>query len=218
MSSFIEATNKRIDDIVKKHSEDISDLRRSVEFAHNTIKDLKKNEVDNSKLKHTANELKQNLNACEESLDYLDNQSRRNNLRIDGLAELGGEDWQQTEAIVKQSLKEKLKFTSEQVNQIGIERAHRIKNLTQRQNNSPRTVVVKFSSYKDRESVFKAAKVNRPNGIYFNEDFSSKVVDRRKQLYPEMMAARREGKIAYLSFNRLVIKNGPRRPSVNNHE
>ena len=218
MSSFIEATNKRIDDIVKKHSEDISDLRRSVEFAHNTIKDLKKNEVENSKLKHTANELKQNLNACEESLDYLDNQSRRNNLRIDGLAELGGEDWQQTEAIVKQSLKEKLKFTSEQVNQIGIERAHRIKNLTQRQNNSPRTVVVKFSSYKDRESVFKAAKVNRPNGIYFNEDFSSKVVDRRKQLYPEMMAARREGKIAYLSFNRLVIKNGPRRPSVNNHE
>ena len=72
MSSFIEATNKRIDDIVKKHSEDISDLGRSVEFAHNTIKDLKKNEVENSKQKSTANEFKQNLNACEESLDYLD--------------------------------------------------------------------------------------------------------------------------------------------------
>ena len=68
MSSFIEGTNKRIDDIVKKHSEDIPYLRRSVEFAHNSIKDLKKNEVENRKLKHTANELKQNLNACEESL------------------------------------------------------------------------------------------------------------------------------------------------------
>ena len=47
-------------------------------------------------------------------------------------------------------------------------------------------MVVKFSSYKDREAVFKAAKVKQPDGIYFNEYFSSKVVDRKKQLYPEM--------------------------------
>ena len=35
--------------------------------------------------------LSQILILCEETLDYLDNQSRHNNLRIDGLTELSDE-------------------------------------------------------------------------------------------------------------------------------
>lgn len=62
MFSFIEATNERTDDIVKKHSECITYVRNSVEFTHNSIKDPKKNEVDKSTLKNVANELKQILN------------------------------------------------------------------------------------------------------------------------------------------------------------
>ena len=54
------------------------------------------------KLKKTLQMGLSKIQITEESLDQLDNQSRRNDLRISGLAE----DWQQTEAIVKQSLKD----------------------------------------------------------------------------------------------------------------
>ena len=69
------------------------------------------------------------------------------------------------------------------------------------------TVVVKFTNFKERDSVLQAARANRPSGVFVNEDFSMRVVSRRKELIPEMKEARDRGKIAYLSYDRLVIKD-----------
>ena len=68
-------------------------------------------------------------------------------------------------------------------------------------------IVVKFAQYKDRELVLAAAKKKRPRGIYVNEDFSQRIMARRKELLPKMMKAREEGKIAYPSFDKLVIRD-----------
>ena len=73
-----------------------------------------------------------------------------------------------------------------------IERAHR----TGRTGSKARTIVVKFAHYKDRELVLAAAKKKRPRGIYVNEDFSQRIMARRKELLSKMMKAREEGKIA----------------------
>ena len=67
--------------------------------------------------------------------------------------------------------------------------------------------MVKFAQYKDRELVLAAAKKKRPRGIYVNEDFSQRIMARRKELLPKMMKAREEGKIAYLSFDKLVVRD-----------
>ena len=40
-----------------------------------------------------------------------------------------------------------------------------------------------------------------------NEDFSQRIMARRKELLPKMMKAREEGKIAYLSFDKLVVRD-----------
>ena len=39
-----------------------------------------------------------------------------------------------------------------------------------------------------------------------NEDCSRRVMARRKELLPKMMKAQEEGKIAYLTFDKLVVR------------
>ena len=92
-----------------------------------------------------------------------------------------------------------LELPETQVHAMTIERAHR----TGRTGSKARTIVVKFAQYKDRELVLAAAKKKRPRGIYVNEDYWA----RRKELLPKMMKAREEGKIAYLSFDKLVVRD-----------
>ena len=56
--------------------------------------------------------------------EYLENMSRRNNIKIQGLLEdkLKKKSWDDTEELVKGVIKEKLKFDTE----VKIERAHRV--------------------------------------------------------------------------------------------
>ena len=100
-----------------------------------------------------------------------------------------------------------LELPEAQVHAINIERAHRTGGTGTR----ARTIVVKFKSYKDRELVLQAAQKNRPRGIYVNEAYSQRVRARRK----ELMKTREEGKIAYLTFDKLVVRE---RPDVANRD
>ena len=86
-----------------------------------------------------------------------------------------------------------------------IERAHR----TGGDNHSgkPKTVVVKFESYKDRDTVIRAARKEKPRDVYVNEDLSQRVMARRRELMPRLREARGQGKIAYLSYNKLVVRD-----------
>ena len=54
--------------------------------------------------------------------------------------------------------------------------------------------------------MLQAAKKNRPRGIYVNEDYSQRIMARRNELLPKMMKAREEMKIAYLTFDKLVVR------------
>ena len=141
----------------------------------------------------------------DDTIDYLENQSRRNNLRIDGVKERAEETWADTGQALRKVLETDLKMPADLVKAIAIERAHRTGGAQNA--DRARTVVVKFTNFKDRDSVLQAARANRPRGVFVNEDFSMRVVSRRKELIPEMKEARDRGKIAYLSYDRLVIKD-----------
>ena len=110
-----------------------------------------------------------------------------------------GETWELTEEKVTNFISEKLK-----IEPVRIERAHR---TGQQGNKRARTVLIKLGNYKDRERMLKAAREKRIKDTYINEDFSQKVITKRKSLVPKMMEARAAGKIAFLSFDRLVIKD-----------
>ena len=67
---------------------------------------------------------------------------------------------------------------ADQVRAMGIERAHRSGGAPNA--DQPRTTVVKFATFKSRDAVLQAARATKPRGVYVNEDFSSRVMIRRK--------------------------------------
>ena len=73
-------------------------------------------------LDSTIEEIQDDLNHQEEQMEYLENQSRRNNVRIYGIPEEDNETWETTEAKARQVLKDELNLASAP----DIERAHRV--------------------------------------------------------------------------------------------
>ena len=124
---------------------------------------------------------------------------RRNNLRIDGVIESPAETWADTEAAVRKTFATSLKLSERHAKDIRIERAHR----TGGDNHSdkPKTVIVKFESYKDRDTVMRAARKEKPRGVFVNEDLPQRVMAHRRELMPRLSEARRQGRIAYQNQN-----------------
>ena len=77
-------------------------------------------------------------------------------------------------------------------------------------NKTGRTIVAKLASFKDREMLLKKAKEVKPAGLFFNEDFSARVIEKRKALRPKVKELRDKGLIAFISYDKLVVKNRPR--------
>ena len=62
----------------------------------------------------------------------------------------------------------------------------------------PRPIIAKIKNWKQKESIIKAAKLIRPDGIKFIEDFSQRTLDKRNALVPKLKEAREAGKLAFL--------------------
>ena len=135
------------------------------------------------------------------------------NQLADGLSRLPSPDNVTTIDLDLRLDQRELKLPADQVGALQIEQAHRTgaPTTTQRE----RTIVVKFASFKDRDTIIRAARMVKPKGFFFNEDFSQRVISRRKELLPDMRQARERGKIAYLSFDKLVVKD--RQPHLTQH-
>ena len=109
----------------------------------------RKDGLQKQKHKEDINELwKDNYHLCERLRD-LEDRSRRDNLRIDGIAEMENETWEQTEEILQNLFEEKL-----QLETISVERAHRVGNKVK---NKKRTIVVKLASFKDKLKIISEA-------------------------------------------------------------
>ena len=61
-----------------------------------------------------------------------------------------------------------------------IERAHRVGRP--RSDSKPRKIVARFLNYTDREAVFKAKKKLRGTDMFVNQDYSDRVIKKRKEL------------------------------------
>ena len=116
-------------------------IETSQEITEEKFKKMNKN-LTNDKQQHDnkIDELWQENEHLREKLRDIEDRSRRDNLRVDGLQEVENKTWEKTEKILKSMIQEKLE--TEDVN---IERAHRMGNTS---NIKPRTVVAKFSTFK----------------------------------------------------------------------
>ena len=85
----------------------------------------------------------------EKKFTDLEDRPRRNNLRIDGVAEENDESWDNCKRKVKEIFMDKLELESD----IIIERAHRARKSKYGKKDQPRTIVCKLLSYKDKVKV-----------------------------------------------------------------
>ena len=196
-------TNSRIDGLTKK----IDDLKSSLEYTQKEINDRQVQEKDDNTTSTSPSatkciaDIEKELLHLKEKCVYLENQSRRNNLRIDGIPETSRETWEETEKKVKETLEEQLDLKEEPV----IERAHRVGRPS-----SPgmgRTIVRKLMSWKEKEDILRTARKIKPPGLFVNEDFAAETVRKRKELLPDLKRAKDQGKIAYFILDKLVVKD-----------
>ena len=195
---------------------DINDLKASAQFQSNTIDSYNvKIDCIEKELKlikdHLGNSDVDLIN-LEDKVEYLENGSRRNNIRIVGVPEAPQfkESWEESEQIVKDKINTLLGISED----LQIERAHRVgkpKAFFTRPDGSkvkarPRPIVAKFQSWKQKESVLREARAKKPDGIKFVPDLSQRTLDKRERLVPQLLDARRHGKIAYFVLDKLVVK------------
>ena len=100
----------------------------------------------------------------------LEDRSRRDNLRFDGVREYENESWNE---VLKDFLFENLGLQN-----IKIERAHR---TGERKEDMSRTIVTKFSSYKTKKLILKSSRNLNDTGYHINENVSEETVEIRKE-------------------------------------
>lgn len=211
LRSFMDSVNTRIDNVLTQ----VVEVKASLTTVSDRVNTLC---AKDEELVTSLSAIENRITEIDKQTDYLENQSRRNNLRIDGVLEDTHETWEATESKVKTTLITSLGFSQEEATNIKVERAHRTgKNLPIDPSRAPggspsysaRSIVVKLNSFKDRELILKRARQRRPRGLFVNEDFSQRVIGIRKELLPELKQHRDAGRIAYLSYDKLIVKDRP---------
>ena len=201
----------------------IRDLNTSLEEANKARKEdsekIRTLEENVTSFKEENTKLKKELSDTKGKLLYLETQSRRNNLVFKGIDEDDNENWDAAEGKIFDILENALEI--ENARDIVIERAHRINDRPKDKDDVPRSILVKFLSFKDRQSVLSNVKKlsEKKTGIMVFEDYPFEVQTERRKLWPIFKAAKQMDVFNSVSMkiDKLMI-NGKQYTTNNLHE
>ena len=200
---------ERLNHLERKNAE----LTVSLQFTQKEVDDLKQ---ENKHLKEEIKQARNNASSVKTGdigdrveklsrrVDYQEDYSRRNNIRIHGVPESSWENWEMTQEKVGRMLRDQLGLE-----EVQLERAHRVgapNHSSASGPSRPRTIITRFTRFTDREQALRNSAKLRNTNIYINEDLCEASVQIRKEKLPELKKARSEGKIAYFSHTKLIIK------------
>ena len=112
LSAFMDSVNTRIDNLMK----DVQSVKSSLEFTQAQVEELITSDL-------RVKEVKVQIEDLGNKLDDLENRSRRNNLRFEGIPESPNETWGESESKIKHLISSQM---PEVGNDFVIERAHRV--------------------------------------------------------------------------------------------
>ena len=81
--SVVNSLNARIDDVLSS----VSSIKASLEYSQKEIEDLKPLEATLDEAYETVDKIVSDIKAQQLKTEYLENQSRRNNIRVNGIEE-----------------------------------------------------------------------------------------------------------------------------------
>ena len=213
LDSLLNNFNSRLDSVVESVAdiktrlnicqEDTSEFKGSLEFSQKDIDELKlKIETE---VEADINDIYDCIDYHMDKLEYLENQSRRNNIRIDGIPEEENELWDTAADKVKHVLTEKLGLAAAP----DIERAHRVGRFVAGSKRRPRTIVCRLRDWRQKDLIISSARRTKPAGLFINEDLSKETIEKREVQRPKMEEAKRNGRMAYFVLDRLVVTDRP---------
>ena len=148
---------RKSQDEIKDLRKEITEFKESLEFTENELHGkIKKLEEKHESIKKTVDEIynsQVDSDFVYDKLIDLEDRSRRNNLRIYGISESKYETWEKCEEKVDEVFREKLGLDN-----IQIERAHRVKRGKNDKSTKPRTIVCNLLSFKENKLVMKKCK------------------------------------------------------------
>ena len=195
---------------IGKLREEINDLKKSTEFTENVV------EEKVAKVEQNVCQLQEKFKKVEEDVTYmndyiedaenihnklveLEDRSRRNTIRIDGIKEHNKESWEECERRIHSMLKERL-----DIENVEIERAHR---AGRKSKNKPRTIACKLLRFKDKQTILRKVKLLKGTNIFINEDYCQGTGEYRKELLKEVKVLQSQEKIAYLNYRSIVSRD-----------
>lgn len=203
------------DDLLKGQSLAVSSLREEISGLRADVTgELKELKTGLTEVSDAAERNRRRLDELEQRVSYLEeenkemkhrqvdseNRDKKNNLVLLGVPE----------SVVDNALENEFLCICDETLKVGknvsIERIHRVGNKTVRR---PRSVVIKFLDYKDRELVWSKRRNLRGTKLYLEEHFAVEIQQRRQQLLPYLQAARKRGEKAIM-FNDTLLIGGQR--------
>ena len=180
-------------------------VKRMTEFESKLEENIEKTTACSIQLDEVMGQmqiLKKEKEEILEKLDDLENRSRRNNLVFHGVQEVQGEKCEDT-------VKALLAVSGISADECPVERCHRTPSRsTGVASEKPRIIHVAFSSYSVREKVrkacisqFKQRDFNFKGAkVYVSEDFSKRIMQKRKNKQDDFKRLKSEGKKPFFLF------------------
>lgn len=174
----IKTTNKRIDEAEGRISE-----------AEDKVQVMEEALLEMLKLQETL----------ETRIIDQESRSRRENIRIHGIPEGSEDNSTSVAAFIEGLLREKLEIPT--TSELKIERAHRSLGTKPTPESPPRSVVVKFASFKTKEEVLRLAWRKkgfdyREKKVYIDHDYAPDVLKKRRE-YSEAKKVLKENKLRF---------------------
>lgn len=142
------------------------------------------------------NNLKSRVTDLEQKIKFLEKEKRKNNLILFGIEEKG-----KTETELVDFVRETLVESGTHLDSQEISYIQRIG--TQSDRNRP--VLISLTTIWKKHLILKN-KRNLPTNVYVKEDFPKEVLEIRKQLQPKVDTERKNGNIAFIKYDKLIVK------------
>ncbi|KAK6165496.1 hypothetical protein SNE40_022415 [Patella caerulea] len=171
----------------------VTQLADSVSLLTNEIKDLK---VTNELLNEQSEERQTKICELEKKVEFMESESKQSNIIIHGLKMEDSDNRDVREKKVRTYFREVLELEADD---IIIEKSYVMKNKR-------KSVLIKLNNMRQKSLIFEAAmKVRESSEVQVANDYSHSVRQKRKDLIPHMLSARKEGRKAGLRYDKLEI-------------
>ncbi|CAG4945594.1 unnamed protein product [Colias eurytheme] len=153
----------------------------------------------NNKLKPILEEnqhLKQEIENLNEKLKHLESGKKANNLIFYGFEE------SKDNTNIIETIVNTLKQSGMEINKRDINKAFRLG----KDKGKARPILVNMLNVWKRNEVLRNRK-SLPKTVFVKEDFSKEVLEKRRELIPQLKEERKKGRIAFIQHDKLIVKD-----------